>query len=1038
MKLHQWFSRLLSSTLPVGHKPKKTEEARPIRERFEAHPGLMRLESRRVLNAAAPVAPPPAHTAPAAVPAASAASQAQTTTILTVDVNQAAHQKSDTIVISRVGGNVDVSVNGAKVASQALKSIDQLKVIGTGSRDTVVIDLAGGNPLPTLGIVLTGFQGEGQQGSQLILRGGSAAEVSLVESSGHSGFLTVDGSEIQFSGFQSIQDALTTNNLFVAPTGSGHSLTLGAGLSDGYGQIQISSGLQFDFLSPTQALTIDVAGGDNQFSDTILVGNFQDWTSAALSFQGSVNDRVDINGQLGLEQGSLFVSAGTIDVSGSITGTNNHIEIQGSHSVTFESSAVVRSSGGTVVVDAGEHGTLLDFGVIDVSNTSVGGAGGTVLLLGQNIGIAGAARIDASGTNGGGTVLVGGDQHGANPLVREADRTYFGANASIHADALWQGDGGKVVLWSNEATWFEGQISAQGGALAGNGGAVEVSSLGVLNVSGLVNTLAAHGHAGVLLLDPKNVIINDSGSADLTDVDSFATASSATSQIKASVINTSTTDVVIQANTDITVNSTINISKNGVSLTMQAGRSILINSDISTNDGAITLVANETVANGVQKADRDGGAAVITMAAGTTIDSGKAAITITISTGAGLNDSSSGDITLANVTQTGAGKLTVSNNGPTDGGVILTGNISVAGDITFNDAVTLGDNVVLTSTGSGDISLASTINGTFDLTINTAGITTFGGAVGAAAAVNSITTDASGTTELNGGSIKTTGAQTFNDVVTLGATTTLTGNGNIAFGKTLDSQTATPQDLNISAGSGDVTFTGQVGTTHALGALLVTSSQNVLASASVTAQAVRVTATKDVTLTGKVTTTSGAAGTGPVTILADSDSDGTGTVSEAGGIDTSATSSAIHLQAAQFSLTGTIKSGTATTTLEASDNETIGLGTGAGDIQFSNTILALINSGALVIGGAQTGTITAQAVSTAAQQGPISLVAGATGANVVFSGGSSFTALEVTAKNQIQFNTTDDPAVQTTGAQTYHSPVQLLKNTTLTSTGSGN
>ncbi|MBS0267235.1 MAG: hypothetical protein JSS02_35250, partial [Planctomycetes bacterium] len=326
--------------------------------------------------------------------------------------------------------------------------------------------------------------------------------------------------------------------------------------------------------------------------------------------------------------------------------------------------------------------------------------------------------------------------------------------------------------------------------------------------------------------------------------------------------------------------------------------------------------------------------------------------------------------------------------------------VQTTGAQTYHSPVQLLNHTTLTSTSSGDINFQSTIDGTFDLTINTKGITTFGGAVGGTDTLKSITTDANGTTEINGGAITTTGAQTFNDAVTLGntptptpsTTLTSTGNGNIAFGKTLDSQSATPQNLTILAGSGDVTFTGQVGTTHALGALLVSSSQNILASASVTAQAVSLTATNDVTLTGKVTTTSGAAGTGPVTILADSDSDGTGTVSEAGGIDTSATNSAIRLQAAQFSLTGTIKSGTATTTLEASDNQTIGLGSGAGNIQFSNTTLALINSGTLVIGGAQTGNITAEAVSTGTKQGTVSLVAGATGANVVFNGASTFGA----------------------------------------------
>ena len=60
--------------------------------------------------------------------------------------------------------------------------------------------------------------------------------------------------------------------------------------------------------------------------------------------------------------------------------------------------------------------------------------------------------------------------------------------------------------------------------------------------------------------------------------------------------------------------------------------------------------------------------------------------------------------------------------------------------------------------------------------VNTAGTTTFAGAVGNTdTAVTSVTTDAAGTTAINGATIKTTGIQTYNDAVTLGADTTLTG-----------------------------------------------------------------------------------------------------------------------------------------------------------------------------------------------------------------------------------------------------------------------
>ena len=45
------------------------------------------------------------------------------------------------------------------------------------------------------------------------------------------------------------------------------------------------------------------------------------------------------------------------------------------------------------------------------------------------------------------------------------------------------------------------------------------------------------------------------------------------------------------------------------------------------------------------------------------------------------------------------------------------------------------------------------------------------------AALTSLTTDAGGTTEINGGSVDTTGNQTYNDAVELGADATLTSTG---------------------------------------------------------------------------------------------------------------------------------------------------------------------------------------------------------------------------------------------------------------------
>ena len=124
------------------------------------------------------------------------------------------------------------------------------------------------------------------------------------------------------------------------------------------------------------------------------------------------------------------------------------------------------------------------------------------------------STIEASGQAGGGVVLVGGDFHGENTDIPNSQRTYVGPDAVIRADAIESGDGGKVVIWSDEFTGFYGTVTARAGGLAGNGGFVEVSGKENLVYRGSADLRAAAGNLGTLLLDPRDITIQASGSDD--------------------------------------------------------------------------------------------------------------------------------------------------------------------------------------------------------------------------------------------------------------------------------------------------------------------------------------------------------------------------------------------------------------------------------------------------------------------------------------------------------------------------------------------
>ena len=123
-----------------------------------------------------------------------------------------------------------------------------------------------------------------------------------------------------------------------------------------------------------------------------------------------------------------------------------------------------------------------------------------------------AASLNASGTNGGGTILIGGAAHGAGS-VPLATNTFVNAATTITADATTTGNGGTGVVWSQDSTQFFGTISAKGGAAAGNGGWIETSSANTLTFGGFANAAAPNGVAGSLLLDPRNITIGTASGA---------------------------------------------------------------------------------------------------------------------------------------------------------------------------------------------------------------------------------------------------------------------------------------------------------------------------------------------------------------------------------------------------------------------------------------------------------------------------------------------------------------------------------------------
>lgn len=196
-----------------------------------------------------------------------------------------------------------------------------------------------------------------------------------------------------------------------------------------------------------------------------------------------------------------------IDNSGIIVGAKAELKADGnSYSIAIHHSGFIdvvgsaEQKGEAYLVT--QKGDLILSGAITVGNSN--GTGGEVQILGENIFLFENANIDASGDIGGGKILIGADAGEPNPGVI-AKMTFIDENTSICVDANEDGDGGKVIISSDEMTSFHGAISACGGENSGHGGIVEISGKKNLDFQGEVSCFAPHGMEGIFLLKSSEV-----------------------------------------------------------------------------------------------------------------------------------------------------------------------------------------------------------------------------------------------------------------------------------------------------------------------------------------------------------------------------------------------------------------------------------------------------------------------------------------------------------------------------------------------------
>lgn len=265
-------------------------------------------------------------------------------------------------------------------------------------------------------------------------------------------------------------------------------------------------------------------------------------------------------------------------------------------------------------------------GTVTAAGTGASSRGGVVTVEGRDV-LLESAIIDASGTGVGGKVLVGGGWQGKDASMANSQNTSVDSASSIDVSGVGNASAGTAVIWSDGDTRYAGNIDARGGALGGDGGQVEVSGKENLTFGGSARVDAPRGVAGSILLDPKNIVINELLTSSTPTGSVLFSASPGTTQ---TFINSGIVSLVnslnggtltLQATNDININNTLNFNAVTGTVYFEAGRSINLNHNINFGNGNranLTFVANSPNAT----SNRDAGAGGITFGTGWTINMG--------------------------------------------------------------------------------------------------------------------------------------------------------------------------------------------------------------------------------------------------------------------------------------------------------------------------------------------------------------------------------------------------------------------------------
>ena len=528
----------------------------------------------------------------------------------------------------------------------------------------------------------------------------------------NSDFLATHWGSFNIAAHESVQahqpDASSRLLIRVDGGGGGTTNIAGSYTSNGITILENQNGVQFSRgaivnvggLLATSSRISGVAGANWQLNGTggAVVNHGQIAAGAGGVVLAAV--RVENHGKITAQGSDVSLGAGssfTVDFAGSLVGFEVKKAADGA-SVVHD--GVIESQGGIVSLSAQEaqavRTNVVSVGGV-VKATRIERRGGVVYLSGGTQGIAevsgdvsASRKVQTTGeyvvVKGGALlkapeILVGGDFQGKGD-VPTSRRTLVERGALLDAGAE-----GRVIVWSDDVTWFNGDISAPGGFAEVSG----KETLASVHLAGI--------DVGELLLDPATIIISTSAaSASAIAVEGDIAADDEPPGIltlDVASINSFEDDLSLAATDTITVNAAID--KQMGDLTLSSNGSLALNANIDNGTNTLTLTAGGTATGAITNGN-----------VARTITAGALNLTQTGAFGATLLDPASpvsGNVTLRVRT---AAAQTIHPWMASLG----TGNFSLQGE-----GVTLASITVPASfTRTGDIDLRATLINLTDIT----------------------------------------------------------------------------------------------------------------------------------------------------------------------------------------------------------------------------------------------------------------------------------------------------------------------------------